>query len=226
MTSSLRIGAVGVAAVLAATLAASGLAGSSRASAIPSAKFFVSGASQVPNGPGGVKFKFVAAQAESDIAKATFYVPQGYRLTSGQAAATKLGTTAATVFARDLNAVVPVTGTVEVAAASEFAAESTTCTGTTTHTDFWALRLQAAGTPLTVPVFVDAITTPPLAAVASAQLVLCLPPSDVPAGTPGRATLGAKVLTAEFTSSAFANPATAGDYTWRALVTPYGPANG
>ena len=38
------------------------------------------------------------------------------------------------------------------------------------------------------------------AAFASFTIQVCLPPPDVPAGTPGRATFGAKLVDAEFGS--------------------------
>jgi hypothetical protein len=218
MRSSLRTAAVALAAVAVLALAGSASAG------ITSAKITLSSASQALGGV-GTKLKLTKSQADNDLARAVFYVPLGYQL-SNSAVGTQLGTAAATVFARDLNAIVPVTGTVTVANPADFAAQATACTGTATHSQIWALNLQAAGTPLTVPAFVDTITAPPLSALALATITFCLPPSDIPQGTPGRATLGASVITAEFTTNALVNPGTAGSYRWRALVTPYQTANG
>ena len=45
-----------------------------------------------------------------------------------------------------------------------------------------------------------------------AKLVVCLPPPDVPAGTPGRATFGAKLFSATFGASAITQPVASGDY--------------
>jgi hypothetical protein len=215
--------ALGLAALFAAVLTG---AGSAKQTALGSAKFHVSGASQALGAGGGVKVKYQQLQSDDPVAKVTFYVPLGYQVTTSQSAGTQLGTAAATIFAADLNAVVPVTGTVEIGAPGDFALQATACTGTTTHTAYWVLRLSAAGTPLLVPAFVDAITVAPLSAFAVAQIVICLPPGDVPVGTMGRATLGAKVLTAEFTSNAIVNPTAAGDSRWRATVTPYTPNTG
>jgi hypothetical protein len=218
MKSSLRVISVGL--VAAAMLA---LAGSASAG-ITSAKITVSSASQSLAGV-GTKLKLTKSQADSDLARAVFYVPQGYSLSSS-AVGTQLGTAAATVFARDLNAIVPVTGTVTVANPADFAAQAQACTGTANHSQIWALNLQAAGTPLTVPAFVDNITAPPLSALALATITFCLPPSDIPQGAPGRATLGASLISAEFTTTALVNPSAAGSYRWRATVTPYQTANG
>ncbi len=218
MKSSLRTAAVGLAALAAFALAGSASAG------ITSAKITMSSAGQTL-GAAGTKFKLVKSQADNDLARAVFYVPQGYQLTSS-AVGTQIGTAAATVFARDLNAIVPVTGTVDVANPADLAAQATACTGTPNHSQIWALKLQAAGTPLTVPAFIDTITAPPLSALALATVTFCLPPSDIPAGNPARATLGASLITAEFTTNALLNPSAPGSYRWRALITPYQTGNG
>jgi hypothetical protein len=60
----------------------------------------------------------------------------------------------------------------------------------------------------------------------STKLVVCLPPPDVPPGTPGRATFGAKLLTATFSASAITQPTSTGDYTWTSFWTPYTPGKG
>ena len=97
-------------------------------------------------------------------------------------------------------ALLPLTGTVQVRAASgtylsgttqvPIAAAATQCTGTATHTAYWVLILQAAGQTLELPVFVDSPAAPPApggsaSAFASTSIQACLPPPDVPAGTPG-----------------------------------------
>ena len=225
MRNALRTAVLLLPAAALLTFGGTAQGGGSRQAAIATIKQFVTGASQAVGAP-GVKIKITKSQADSDLAKFTEYVPQGYSLTTSASVGTQLGTAAATVFARDLSAIVPVTGTVSVANPADFAAAATACTGTATHTAIWALNLQAAGTPLTVPAFIDTITTPPLNAIASASIVFCLPPSDIPAGTPGRATLGASVITAEFTTSAIANPPSPGEYRWRGTATPYQTANG
>jgi hypothetical protein len=62
------------------------------------------------------------------------------------------------------------------------------------------MSLSAAGQTLEVPLFVLTLSpASPQSAFASAFILLCLPPPDVPAGTPGRAAFGAKVFDAALT---------------------------
>ena len=59
------------------------------------------------------------------------------------------------------------------------------------------LNLSAAGQTLQVPAYVDDVPlTIPLSAIANNTITFCLPPPDVPVGTPGRAALGAKLVSA------------------------------
>jgi hypothetical protein len=75
-----------------------------------------------------------------------------------------------------------------------------------------------------LPVHVDA-TSGATAAFGAYQLVTCLGPSDVPQGTPGRSPNGAQLLEAKFTvNNILTVPAE--QTTWKALTTPYTPANG
>ena len=90
---------------------------------------------------------------------------------------------------------------------------------------FWILNLTASGQTLQVPAYVDDVPlTVPLSDIANNTIQICLPPPDVPAGTPGRATFGAKLVSATFISEVFSVPP--GAYTWRAVVTPYTPGRG
>jgi hypothetical protein len=201
-------------------------AGGATVAAVTSAKLWVSAAAQAPASP-GVKLKLTRAQADGELARAVIYVPSGYAVNTTQGPGTPLGTAAASVFARDQGTVLPVTGTVEVAAAADFAAQATACTDSTTHAHVWALRLQVAGTPFVFPAFVDPVPAgTPAAEFAVATVAVCLPPADVPPGTPGRAPLGASLLTAEFTTNSISNPSAAGEFRWRALATGYKPGNG
>jgi hypothetical protein len=90
----------------------------------------------------------------------------------------------------------------------------------------WDLHLTAAGQTLDIPLYVVASSAAEAAAGFPTKLVVCLPPPDVPAGTPGRATFGAKLLSATFDSSAITQPAATGDYRWTSLWTPYNPGKG
>jgi hypothetical protein len=210
-----------LAAVVFGAVAGAGSAGETASRGLDSARLYVTGASHALGGTGGIRIRYEQRQTDDAAAAIAIYVPKGYQVATGHAPATNLGKAAATILATDLRAAVPAMGTVDVAAADEFAEQAAACTGSATHDAVWALRLDVAGTPLVVPVLVDATVDGPLAEVAAARVVLCFQPGDLPPGTPGRAPLGAKVVSVELTSSAFVNPPTAGAHRWRASVAPY-----
>jgi hypothetical protein len=197
----------------------------SKPAALQSVRFVASGASQALS-RGGVKLRYQQTQADDPVARVTFYVPKGYQLATERPVGTQLGTAAVTLFVADRNETVPVAGIVELVGATESATQSPSCTGKATEGEVWAFRLALYGVPFAIPAYVEPITSGPLASFAAAQIVLCLPPGDVPPGTPGRAPHGAKVLLTEFTTSSIANPATAGAFRWRATVVPYSPGTG
>ena len=91
---------------------------------------------------------------------------------------------------------------------------------------YWNLHLTAAGQTLDIPLYVVAANATETASGYQAKLVVCLPPPDVPAGTPGRATFGAKLLSASFGASSITQPVASGDYRWTSLFTPYNPGKG
>ncbi|MBA3245748.1 MAG: hypothetical protein H0T61_11325 [Actinobacteria bacterium] len=180
---------------------------------------------------------FTQSASDDPSAKLTFYVPAGTTATLTQAAGTTIGTVTAAGTAGDLGgALLPLTGTVQVRAASgtylsgttqvPIAAAATACTGTVTHTAFWVLILQAAGQTLELPVFVDQVTAPPASAFATASIQACLPPPDVPVGTPGRATFGFKLTSTVFTVRDVFASTGSGESRWRLLATPYTPNTG
>jgi hypothetical protein len=165
--------------------------------------------------------KITQAQADPQPAKIQIFVPTGYTLNTSAAPGTMIGTTSGSVFARDANIPLPLSGDVVVAPPDTNAPGCTTGT----HMAVWLLRLQVAGQTIQLPVAVDAVPTGPLAAFGSFQLVTCLAPADVPQGTPGRSPNGAQLLEAVFTvNNVFAVPAA--QTTWKALTTPYTPATG
>jgi hypothetical protein len=172
----------------------------------------------------------VVGSADDPTAKVDIYLPAGYQL-AAPAAGTKLGDVTATAAAGDLGgAVLPLTGELDAISQSAFTASQQAsakqCLGGQTASQTWDLHLTAAGQTLDIPVFVLAGAAPELASGYQAKLRVCLPPPDVPAGTPGRATFGAKLLSATFTSSAITEPSAAGDFRWTSLWTPYNPGKG
>jgi hypothetical protein len=164
--------------------------------------------------------KVTQAQTDPQPAKIQIFVPAGYSLNTSAAPGTTIGTTAGSVFARDANIPLPLSGNVVVAPPNTNAAPCFTGT----HSAVWLLQLQVAGQSINLPIAVDP-TSGPLAAFGAYQLVTCLAPSDVPQGTPGRSPNGAQLLEANFTvNNIFQVPAT--ESTWKALTTPYAPLIG
>jgi hypothetical protein len=205
-------------------LAALGFAGTALASYAP--KLVVSSATpQAAGGGGPTKLGVSVGASDDPTAKVSIYIPTGYQV-STPAAGTKLGDVTATASAADLGgAVLPLTGELDaIAPTATTTAAAAACGVSPAQT--WDLHLTAAGQTIDVPLFVVAGAAPEAAAGYQTKLVACLPPPDVPAGTPGRAVFGAKLLTATFDSSAIAQPTSTGDYRWTSLFTPYVPTKG
>jgi hypothetical protein len=191
---------------------------------------------------GTLTINYSQSANDDPSAKLTFYAPLEYSAAVTRPAGTTIGTVTAQGTAADLGgALLPLTGTVQVRAANgtylsgstqvPIAAAAQQCTGTATHTAFWVLILQAAGQTLELPVFVDAPAAPPQPGVdasqfASASIQACLPPPDVPAGTPGRATFGFKLTQVAFKVNSVFTSAGTGQPRWRLLATPYTPNTG
>jgi hypothetical protein len=176
-------------------------------------------------GGGPTRIGVLAATGDDPTAEAQFFVPAGYTVGT-PAPGTKLGTVTATAAAADLGGIVlPLTGELDaIAPTTTTEAEAQTCGVTPTQT--WDLHLLASGQTLDIPMFVVTSAAPIATAGYATTLVVCLPPPDVPAGTPGRAVFGAKLLSATFTVSAITEPTTPGDYRWTSLWTPYTPTTG
>jgi hypothetical protein len=122
--------------------------------------------------------------------------------------------------------VLRMTGTIAAVDPSTVATQSARCDDVA-HAAAWLMNLPTASgqPPLQIPMFVDK-TAGAEAKLAVYRIVVCLPPPDVPAGTPGRASFGARLLFAQFDLNAFANPPANGEYRWRSLWTPYIPGTG
>jgi hypothetical protein len=211
--------AIRLAALTSAVFASLAFAGSALASFSP--KLVVSSAA----GSGSTRLGVVVSNADDPTAKVSIYIPNGYAL-GAAAAGTKLGDVTATASAADLGgAVLPLTGELDaIAPTAATGAAASACQVSPSQT--WNLHLTAAGQSLDIPMFVVTAAAPELAVGYQAKLVVCLPPPDVPAGTPGRATFGAKLLSATFTSSAITQPGANGDFRWTSLWTPYNPGKG
>jgi hypothetical protein len=159
---------------------------------------------------------------DDPTARVEIYVPAGYRIATPEPG-TKLGGLTATATAADFGgALLPLTGEIDAIAANP--ALQAQC-GTTDATQTWDLHLTALAQTLDIPLYVVP-TTGAEAAAGPVKLVVCLPPPDVPMGTPGRATFGAKLLSATFDVSAISEPIAAGDYRWTSRWLPYVPGQG
>jgi hypothetical protein len=199
-----------------AAFASLAFAGSALASFAPKIVVSATGSSG-----GATRFGVLVGNADAPTARAAFYVPSTYQV-GVPAAGTKLGDVTATASAADLGgAILPLTGELDAIAPTATTNGAAALCGVT-PSQTWNLQLTAAGQTLNIPMFVAASALPGY----PTELVVCLPPPDVPASNPNRATFGAKLLSATFTSSAITQPSTAGDYRWTSLWTPYNPGVG
>jgi hypothetical protein len=171
----------------------------------------------------GVTVKASLSPDDDPTARVAISAPVGTQLTTNQAAGTVLGPVQAIVKALDLaGADLPLTGQLIVAAPGQVpAATQAACIGSTTPIATWVMVLSAAGQTLTVPTYLLPQSN---AALGPAFIAICLPPPDVPAGTPGRATFGAKVYSAELTINGVFSSVASG--AWISSWVPYNPGVG
>jgi hypothetical protein len=157
------------------------------------------------------------------IARIAIYAPSGYGATLNAAPGATIGEVSATAFSYDTNLTLPLSGTV---VADNPATHTADACSPGTHAAVWILNLSVSGQTLQVPQYVDP-TTGAEAALGAYKIVTCLPPPDVPAGTPGRAAFGAQLLDAQFTvNNIFSTPSPGGLLRWESLFTPYSPGKG
>jgi hypothetical protein len=159
--------------------------------------------------------KVSQAQTDPQPLRISIYVPNGYTINASAAPGSKIGSTTGTVFSRDANIPLPLSGDVVAVP------PTTNAPGCdpVPHIAVWNLALAVAGQNINLPVHVDQLTGAE-AALGSYKLVVCLAPDDVPVGTPGRSPNGARLLDATFTvDNVFTVPA--GQSIWKAITTPY-----
>ena len=167
-------------------------------------------------------------ETTNPIAAVNIYSGTGYTINTSQAANTQIGTVEATALSRDNNLTLPLSGTVVTSDATTAANKtgSAQCTGVPQSQAVWIMNLSVAGNTLAVPVYVNP-TAGPEQTLGGYKLSICLPPPDVPIGTPGRAFQGAQLLDAKLTlTNVFTTPNAGGLIKWETLFTPYNPGIG
>jgi hypothetical protein len=208
-----------------AALAALAFAGSAMAAYTP--KMAIKNPSDATGAATPLTIHVEQPRTDDATFRLTLYVPQGYTGNLVPAEGSTVGNVTALAQANAISpdAVLELTGTIQgdpsfTAAEYPAAAPCLTGTGVTTPQAVYVLVLTAAGQTLRVPMYVSAITTPPLNAAYVAQLITCLPSPYVP--PPIGATFGAKLISADFTlNNVFTNPATTGEYRWSGVWTPW-----
>jgi hypothetical protein len=159
--------------------------------------------------------KVSQAQTDPQPLRISIYVPNGYSINASAAPGTKIGSTTGTVFSRDANIPLPLSGDVIAVP------PTTNAPGCdpVPHVAVWNLALAVAGQSINLPVHVDQLAGAE-AALGAYKLVVCLPPDDVPVGTPNRSANGARLLDATFTvDNVFTVPA--GQSIWKTITTPW-----
>ena len=170
-----------------------------------------------------LKIRYISSGAENPTAAVKIAMPKGYGLRNVSGS---IGTAKLSFLASDLRRVVKPSGTIVASGGSSFQTEATQCTGSANHTVVWRIDVAVSGTPIRVLVFGDTITNGGVASFASASLEFCLQAPDTPRGTPGRAPLGAKLLSIELSTTGLTAPTQGGIYRWRATATPYEAGTG
>jgi hypothetical protein len=198
---------------IAAGAVVSALAFSGSALAAYGPSLTVTSSRNAPGKPTSIVLGHIQSAADDPTAKDTIYAPLGYGVNLSQAAGTKIGDVSARLILRQGgNAEVDVEG--QVIADNPALYQSNPC-APGLHAAVWKLNISVAGTPLTVPIYVDPVTAGPEATFASAKIQLCL---AGPIGTPA----GAQLLFAFFdVNGVFTNPSNTADRIWHTLFTPY-----
>ena len=174
---------------------------------------------------GGNVTRLVASAAVGDdaTARAAIVIPTGTAITTTAAPGTRVGTARAQVSALQLGgALLPLAGDIVVAPPGAVTPTAQAqCTLGATPQATLLLVLQAAGQTINLPAYVIP-TSGAQTALGAAQLVICLPPPDLP--PPVGATFGAKFLSADLTLTGVFGPVVQG--AWVAFWTPWNPGVG
>ncbi len=212
--------------LLAAAAAVGALAFAQGAFAANTATIAVTHSPMVLAGSSSTTIHVAIPQATDPMAAINIFVPSAYTMNTTQAAGTNIGEVDATAFSRDAGLTLPLSGNVTVDNPANHGSDSQACAGTPTSQAVWILNLSVAGQAIQLPLYVNP-TVGTQTALGRYRLSICLPPPDVPVGTPGRSAQGAQVLDARFTvNGIFTTPVGAGTQVWETLFTPYTPNTG
>jgi hypothetical protein len=160
-------------------------------------------------------------QTDDSIAAVSIYT--GTTTVNAGTPGTQIGSVDATAFAHDAGLNLPLSGPVT---ADDPAKHTTDACSPGQNQAVWLMNLSAAGQTLPIPIYVNK-TSGAAAALGAYNLKICLPPWDVPVGTPGRSFEGAQLLDAKLTvNKVLTAPTSAGIGTWEMLTTPYTPGKG
>jgi hypothetical protein len=156
--------------------------------------------------------------ADDATAKDTIYVPLGYQTNLTQTVGAKIGTfTGGAILRSGGNTEPEISGNVVADSPANYPPATNTCTPGQAHEAVWRLDFTLAGTPQTVPIYVDRVTVGPEALFASVKLQFCL---QGPVGT----TSGSQILFVLLDlTGVFTNPPTTSPRIWHATFTPYLP---
>lgn len=189
------------------------------------AKIVVSHSPMVLAGSKSTTIHVSIPQTTDPIYMLRIYAPTGYQANLAQAAGTTIGNVDAAAFSYDTQLTLPLSGTVVTDDPAKYATQMAQCQLPSAQA-VWVLNLSVSGQTLQVPLFVNP-TTGAAAALGSYELRICLPPPDVPAGTPGRAAFGAQLLDAKFTvNGIFTTPTAGGLLRWESFFMPFTPHQG
>lgn len=208
--------------LLAAAVAVAALAIAPGALAANTGTFSVSHSPMVLAGSKSTTLHLTFPQSNDSIAQINIFSGTGYTVNLSQPAGTVIGDAHATVFSHTAGLALPLTGQVVVANPTQFTQQSAACAGTPTSAAVWVLSLSVAGTPLTIPVYINP-TSGAQQALGGYRTTVCFTPYDVPESQ-GGAPQGAQLLDVDFTvNGVYTTPTGGGLIKWETLVTPYVP---
>ena len=164
------------------------------------------------------------ATTSDAVAQINIYASAGVAANLGQSAGSTIGSVNATAIAHDQGGLtLPLSGNVVTDDPAKHTAD--VCSPGTNQA-VWIMNLSVAGQTLQIPIYVNK-TSGDAAALGAYDLRICLPPWDVPAGSPGRAAFGAQLVDAQLVlNNVFTSPTTAGTGVWSMIITPYTPGVG